>query len=113
MGMLTNAIGHILTGNTQSSQATKSFANQIGHSYTYQKQMSLGSQPCDAGDGSPDYMPVEINKPYMRDLLRYMSDDDCSELLRAIVDAISKEGNDYRISKSIETSIIQFLISKG
>jgi hypothetical protein len=42
-----------------------------------------------------------------------MSDDDCSELLRAIVDAISKEDNNYKISKSIETSIIEFIISKG
>ena len=58
-------------------------------------------------------LPVEINKPYLRELLRYMSDDDCSELLRAIVDAISKDENDYKISKSIQTSIIEFIISKG
>jgi hypothetical protein len=87
-------------------------ASPVKSSYPYQYK---NSQDCvgTEDNSSQSCLPVEINKPYVRDLLHYMSDDDCSELLRAIVDAISKEDNNYKISKSIETSIIEFIISKG
>lgn len=98
-------------GNTSSANKA---AYPTKASYNYQHSFVGASPVCDEGEPVPaNCLPVEINKPYIRDLLRYMSDDDCSELLRAIVDSISKEGNDYKISKSIETSIIEFIISKG
>ena len=74
-------------------------------SYT---SMDFGQEETDMSQ----YFPEEVAKPFVRELLRRMSEDDCKKLIQLTVEALSHDTNTIKMSESIETAIISFQVDK-
>ena len=67
---------------------------------------------CQAETDMSQYFPEEVAKPFVRELLRRMSEDDCKKLIQLTVEALSHDTNTIKMSESIETAIISFQVDK-
>lgn len=82
---------------------------------TANKYMKTSYTGMDAGQAETDmsqYFPEEVAKPFVRELLRRMSEDDCKKLIQLTVEALSHDTNTIKMSESIETAIISFQVDK-
>ncbi len=59
-----------------------------------------------------EYMPKEVFKPFLRDIIRYMNEDDAKAIIKKLMDELGKENPGIKLSENIETSILSFGVEK-